>query len=61
MLYCNHNGGDTMKKETVTLINPFDYTELTAISEYLSKKETEEGLKFISFRRGKFVFQKSVP
>ena len=50
-----------MKKETVTLINPFDYTELTAISEYLSKKETEEGLKLISFRRGKFVFQKSVP
>lgn len=47
-----------MKKSTVSVYNPFNLTQLTAIDEYLSEKEAE-GLRLIAYTRGKFTFQRA--
>ncbi len=47
-----------MKKDTVSIYNPFNPTQLTAIGEFLSEKEAE-GLKLELYTRGKFTFRKA--
>lgn len=47
-----------MKKDTVSVYNPFNPTQLTAIGEFLSEKESE-GLMLDTYTRGKFTFKKS--
>lgn len=47
-----------MKKNTVSVYNPFKLTQLTAIGEYLAEKEAE-GLRLIAYTKGKFTFQKA--
>ena len=43
----------------VSVYNPFNNTQLTAICEYLSKKEAE-GLKLFKYTSGKFTFKKVI-
>ncbi|MBR2418404.1 MAG: DUF2812 domain-containing protein, partial [Clostridia bacterium] len=47
-----------MKKDTVSVYNPFNPTQLTAIGEFLSEKESE-GFRLDTYTRGKFTFKKS--
>lgn len=44
----------------VSVFNPFNNTQLTAICEFLSKKEAE-GLKLFKYTSGKFTFKKAPP
>ena len=44
----------------VSVFNPFNNTQLTAICEFLSKKEAE-GLKLFKYTSGKITFKKAPP